>query len=1429
TTTVSNGWLMMSSDSALGSGGDIRILNGSRLMLNAEGIPPTVATRLTPDSEGFLILGGQCAGLDIDLTGRPGVYVGTDQDRLDYWGALTPAGSEYHLGGGGVNYWMTGNHGLVLANLQGARAAVIQGAGVVRLAAGNTHTGGTVVTNRGVLFLREDAGLGAVPASPDPSNVFVDGGVVRNADMWFEVHENRGWAIGPGGAEFHPWGGNQMVIKGDLSGTGDILLTDSGTIVLGGAANTWTGGLDLRNGATVQIGWETNFSWERDNLIFGNGGWLALYCEGPIAYSDFFGTPLGADGDRLGLRKRGPGTLLLDVDQQYAWDTLVEGGALQVGSQGAIPAAGNVQVGATLDLNGWTVDIGAITGTGEIIDSAGGAQSVGVGANNASATFTGSVAPDITLRKVGTGNQTLNTSGVNNAEVLQGTLTTVNPTAPTGTIAIASGATLAAIGGGLPYTERQGRLLARYYDHNPGPDQFDTPEKIFAFLEQRTPSLITTSASAGDTLDFGYANDNGDGYCRFEPPYDHEPRNQFVACFSGTFRAEATGTYTFGSRSDDGSLVFVDGQCVVDNNDWGGWYGNLASGEVFLEAGEHAFMVFFYEGGGGHGLTVYMAPPGVTAEWEDQNDYSQPILPQSLLAAMAPSRWNLSDADGANIALSANGAVEIGVSANTTLTGGTITGDPGTALVKTGSGTLTLAPDRFEMQGAIVTTDGTLALDGPGNVGDLVIGEGTTLRADGMTGEGVPFTGSGLTGKYYDVWPPNEFPAFDELDTYEAYLAPHQPAMTASTLLAGDTFYFGWNGEHFPPPFNAAAEGFQVLWKGRIQLPEDDDYTFYTRSDDGSMLFIDGTAIVRNNAMQGMEERSGTVLLTAGWHDIAITYYQGGGGYGLYAEIEGGGMPRQNIPNRILFPLPTDVTDASWLGAGLTASGTLTGSGTFALDGEGTAVNLNITGNCTFGGGAAGAASTVIFKTGPAALTLTGDHSAFHGTWVVLEGELRLADGAVLGSEVFIDSASALSLDGDATLLGKITGSGTLRFSGNGTATFGDLSEFLGTIETEPGQSIALTGGTLIDAARLADFAEVILLDGATLYCFDPADLPASLVSSNGLLILNVTDANKNLWDMDRLTVMAGSTQQVTACTSGLFGYYYDLPDSDDVRNDLRDAFESFETAEGFLAQHTHSTTVSTWYYGDALYCGGTNNDCWHPAPYVPGYENFAVTWKGKVRILEAGLYTFATRSDDNSMLFIDGRVVVHNNYSQPTTLRSGTIALNQGLHDIAILFAQGGSGHWMEALIQRPGDPDLIPLPNDMLFADLGDTAVYASIPPYTLTAATVAVQNSGHGTVGMLMGGTLAFSGLWIDTDAVLDVSGAAKIAGPTLTVEIPEDIPKGGKPVLVADFIQASGLNLSGAAFLPVIGSQDARVFYRNQQLFLTRTQGTVMILR
>lgn len=97
---------------------------------------------------------------------------------------------------------------------------------------------------------------------------------------------------------------------------------------------------------------------------------------------------------------------------------------------------------------------------------------------------------------------------------------------------------------------------------------------------------------------------------------------------------------------------------------------------------------------------------------------------------------------------------------------------------------------------------------------------------------------------------------------------------------------------------------FAFRFTGVIMVPEDGEYTFYTRSDDGSWLYIDGKLVVDNGGIHGAQERSGRVELKAGSHSIRVEMYEAAGEESLVVEWNppgrGQGAGKQAIPAALL-------------------------------------------------------------------------------------------------------------------------------------------------------------------------------------------------------------------------------------------------------------------------------------------------------------------------------------------------------------------------------------------------------------------------------------------------------------------------------------------------------------------------------------------------
>ena len=96
---------------------------------------------------------------------------------------------------------------------------------------------------------------------------------------------------------------------------------------------------------------------------------------------------------------------------------------------------------------------------------------------------------------------------------------------------------------------------------------------------------------------------------------------------------------------------------------------------------------------------------------------------------------------------------------------------------------------------------------------------------------------------------------------------------------------------------------FALSFTGYIYVFSDGQYTFYTSSDDGSNLFIDGVQVVNNDGRHAAQEKSGTIGLKAGFHAISVGYFQQTGSDLLTVSYSGPGVTKQVIPNWALFRL----------------------------------------------------------------------------------------------------------------------------------------------------------------------------------------------------------------------------------------------------------------------------------------------------------------------------------------------------------------------------------------------------------------------------------------------------------------------------------------------------------------------------------------------
>ncbi len=97
-------------------------------------------------------------------------------------------------------------------------------------------------------------------------------------------------------------------------------------------------------------------------------------------------------------------------------------------------------------------------------------------------------------------------------------------------------------------------------------------------------------------------------------------------------------------------------------------------------------------------------------------------------------------------------------------------------------------------------------------------------------------------------------------------------------------------------------EKFALSFEGYVKIEKEGAYTFFSASDDGSILFIDGAEVVNNDGKHGGNgEKSGRAFLKKGLHKIQVQYYDSGGGNSLKVSMQPEGGSKTELSKELLF------------------------------------------------------------------------------------------------------------------------------------------------------------------------------------------------------------------------------------------------------------------------------------------------------------------------------------------------------------------------------------------------------------------------------------------------------------------------------------------------------------------------------------------------
>ncbi|PQA86461.1 cadherin domain-containing protein [Hyphococcus luteus] len=331
--------------------------------------------------------------------------------------------------------------------------------------------------------------------------------------------------------------------------------------------------------------------------------------------------------------------------------------------------------------------------------------------------------------------------------------------------------------------------------------------------------------------------------------WDGAPGNYFAAKYEGQLVVNEGGTYTFSMASDDGSMLFIDGEPVIDNDGLHGTRTDTMT--VDLEAGAHDIEVRYFENTGSQTLRLSWSGPdtGGATEVIGGEAFEHGYSAGSLSVA--------EDTAGAVVAELTVADPDAGDSHAFAVSDDRfeVVNEDGTYVLKLKDGESLDYESEPSVDLSVTVTDS----GGASDVMSFSVGVENVNSAPEIALQG----GEGLKGSYYNIGH-----SLSDLDQVDFNAAPDAEGVVDSLNYTQGQEAF-WDG--------APGDYFAAKYEGQVMVGEGGAYTFSMASDDGSMLFIDGEPVLDNDGLHSTRTRTVTVDLDEGAHDIEVRYFENGG------------------------------------------------------------------------------------------------------------------------------------------------------------------------------------------------------------------------------------------------------------------------------------------------------------------------------------------------------------------------------------------------------------------------------------------------------------------------------------------------------------------------------------------------------------------------
>lgn len=387
--------------------------------------------------------------------------------------------------------------------------------------------------------------------------------------------------------------------------------------------------------------------------------------------------------------------------------------------------------------------------------------------------------------------------------------------------------------------------------------------------------------------------------------------------FEGYIDVPSDGSYNFYTVSDDGSMLYIDDVLVVNND--GAHHAIEKSGTVGLKAGRHTIRLEYFQRSGGQTLNAYYSGPnlnkteipstalfvaddfkkGLNYKYYEQGGLSS-IPDFTSLTPVKTGVANQVDLTPAvrstSFLLEFDGYIKIPADGEYTFY---LTSDDGSMLYINDA----LSIDNDGAHSAVTKkkksylTEGyhpikveyfqqgggkglSFEIEGPGMSKRIVTAD-MLYRQSAESVLQRPAGGNLINGIGYKYFESSSFGTVPDFSTWK-------PLKTGIL-----------KGIDISPASRSEVFGFE--YSGYIQIEREGYYTFYTNSDDGSLLYINGVKVVDNDGLHSSREMQGRMYLEPGYHTILVNYFQETGYKNLSVSYEGPGISKRVIPGEVLF------------------------------------------------------------------------------------------------------------------------------------------------------------------------------------------------------------------------------------------------------------------------------------------------------------------------------------------------------------------------------------------------------------------------------------------------------------------------------------------------------------------------------------------------